>query len=88
MFLRTTVYSLFCSAVFNYKANWHNILPLPTYSEENAMILGNATLVAPKHGSAQLQQALINYDRIKRSTEIPLFYGRKHKDSITACLPH
>ena len=28
--------------------------------------------------------ALNQHDRIRRSTELPLFYGRKEKDSITA----
>jgi len=31
----------------------------------------------------QLQQALIAYDRVRRTTDIPLFYGRKGKDTIT-----
>ena len=32
----------------------------------------------------QLQQALGEHDRIRRSTELPLFYGRKDKDTCTA----
>lgn len=31
-----------------------------------------------------LAQALNNHDRVRRSTEIPLYYGRKEKDSISA----
>ena len=30
-----------------------------------------------------MQAALIEHDRVRRSTELPLFYGRKEKDSIT-----
>jgi hypothetical protein len=30
----------------------------------------------------QLQQALIEYDRVWHTTDIPLFYGRKGKDTI------
>ena len=33
----------------------------------------------------QLQQALQGHDRIRRSTDLPLFYGKKEKDTIT---PH
>jgi hypothetical protein len=33
--------------------------------------------------AAQLQQALIAHDRVRRTTDIPLFYGRKGKDTIT-----
>ncbi len=29
-----------------------------------------------------LQAALINPDRVRRTTDIPLFYGRKGKDTI------
>ena len=32
--------------------------------------------------AAQLQAALLNHDRTKRSTEIPLFYGKKEMDTI------
>jgi hypothetical protein len=31
----------------------------------------------------QLQQALIVHDRVRRTSDIPLFYGRKGKDTIT-----
>jgi hypothetical protein len=34
-------------------------------------------------GAAGLQQALIQHDRVRRTTDIPLFYGRKEKDTIT-----
>ena len=30
-----------------------------------------------------LEDALRNHDRIRRSTDLPLFYGRKEKDSVT-----
>jgi len=33
---------------------------------------------------AAMAAALANHDRLKRSTDLPLFYGRKDKDSITA----
>jgi hypothetical protein len=32
--------------------------------------------------AAQIQQALITHDRVRRTTDIPLFYGRKGKDTI------
>ena len=35
--------------------------------------------------AAQLQAALQGHDRIRRSTDLPLFYGKKEKDTIT---PH
>ena len=34
-------------------------------------------------GAAGLQQALIQHDRVRRTTDIPLFYGRKEMDTIT-----
>jgi hypothetical protein len=34
-------------------------------------------------GAAGLQQALIQRDRVRCTTDIPLFYGRKEKDTIT-----
>ena len=34
--------------------------------------------------AGDLAQALNNHDRVRRSTEIPLYYGRKEKDSISA----
>ena len=34
--------------------------------------------------AAQVQQALLNHDRVKRSTDLPLFFGNKTKDTITA----
>ena len=33
--------------------------------------------------AAQIQQALIAHDRVRRTTDIPLFYGRKGKDMIS-----
>jgi len=33
--------------------------------------------------AAQIQQALIAHDRVRRTTDIPLFYGKKGKDTIT-----
>ena len=33
--------------------------------------------------AAQIQQALIAHDRVRRTTDIPLFYGKKSKDTIT-----
>jgi hypothetical protein len=32
--------------------------------------------------AAQLQQALIAHDRVRRTTDTPLFYRRKGKDTI------
>ena len=29
-----------------------------------------------------LQAALLNHDRVRRTTDIPLFYGKKSKDTI------
>jgi hypothetical protein len=41
-------------------------------------------MVQPTAAAAQnLQQALIAHDRVWRTTDIPLFYGRKSKDTIT-----
>jgi hypothetical protein len=34
-------------------------------------------------GAAGLQQTLIQHDRVRRTKDIPLFYGRKEKDTIT-----
>ena len=34
--------------------------------------------------AAAMQQALNAHDRVKKSTDLPLFYGRKDKDSISA----
>jgi hypothetical protein len=33
--------------------------------------------------AAQIQQALIVHDRVRCTTDIPLFYGKKGKDTIT-----
>ena len=33
--------------------------------------------------AAQIQQALIAHDRVRRTTDILLFYGRKGKDTIS-----
>jgi len=33
--------------------------------------------------AGQIQNALIQHDRVRRTTDIPLFYGRKEKDTIT-----
>jgi hypothetical protein len=33
--------------------------------------------------AAQIGQVLIQHDRVRRTTDIPLFYGRKDKDTIT-----
>ena len=35
---------------------------------------------------AQVQAALLQHDRVRRSTDLPLFYGRKDKDTTTARL--
>ena len=35
--------------------------------------------------AAQLQAALQSHDMIRRSTDLPLFYGKKEKDTVT---PH
>ena len=41
-------------------------------------------MVQPAAAAAQnLQQALIAHDRVRRTTDIPLFYGKKGKDTIT-----
>jgi hypothetical protein len=46
-----------------------------------AQVQPAAAQLAP--GAAGLQQALIQHDRVRRTTDIPLFYGRKEKDMIT-----
>jgi hypothetical protein len=33
--------------------------------------------------AGQIQNALIQHDRVRRTTDIPLFYGRREKDTIT-----
>ena len=35
--------------------------------------------------AVQIAQALNDHDRLKRSMDMPLFFGRKEKDMITAC---
>jgi hypothetical protein len=44
-----------------------------------------ATAAANQPAGPNIAQALNDHDRLKRSTDLPLFYGRKEKDSITAC---
>ena len=34
--------------------------------------------------AAQVQQALLNHERAKRSTDLPLFFGNKTRDTTTA----
>src|SRR5574343_642950 len=47
---------------------------------------------APAAGAAQqlnqdqIRDVLANHDRIRKSTDLPLFYGRKDKDTCTARL--
>jgi len=52
-----------------------NPLPLAGGIPPPAPLLPGAT--------GQIQQALIQHDRVCRSTDIPLFYGRKDKDTIS-----
>ena len=40
----------------------------------------------PAAAQAQMAAALNDHDRLKRSTEIPLFFGQKSRDSISARL--
>jgi len=40
----------------------------------------------PAAAQAQMAAALNDHDRLKRSTEIPLFFGQKNRDSISARL--
>ena len=39
--------------------------------------------MAAQAQAQQMQAALQNHDRIRRSTELPLWYGRKDKDTVT-----
>ena len=32
--------------------------------------------------AANMQAALLGHDRVKRATELPLFYGKKEKDVV------
>jgi hypothetical protein len=48
--------------------------------------VGGAPAPAAGLNQAQVAQALNNHDHIKRSTNIPLFYDCKDKDTIAACL--
>ena len=41
--------------------------------------------MAQAQAAANLQAALLGHDRVRRSTELPLFYGKKEKDVVT---PH
>ena len=34
--------------------------------------------------AAQVQAALLAHDRVRRSTDLPIFYGKKDKDTVTA----
>jgi Retrotransposon gag protein len=49
-----------------------------------------AQVVAPAAAAGlnqgQVQDILANHDRVRKSTDLPLFYGRKEKDSVTARL--
>jgi Retrotransposon gag protein len=36
--------------------------------------------------AGQVQNLLANHDRVRKSTDLPLFYGRKDKDTVTARL--
>jgi hypothetical protein len=41
--------------------------------------------MAVNPAAASMAQALNHHDTLKRSTDMPLFFGRKDKDTITAC---
>jgi len=45
-----------------------------------------AAAAAAGLNQGQVQQLLANHDRIRKSTDLPLFYGRKEKDTVTARL--
>jgi len=55
---------------------------------------GDAAPAAPQAAAAaaaglnqnQVQDILANHDRVRKSTDLPLFYGRKEKDTVTARL--
>ena len=51
-----------------------------------AAAAGGGAPAAPAIGAGQLQQALANHERIRKSTELPLFFGRKDKDTCEAQL--
>jgi hypothetical protein len=42
-------------------------------------------MAAQQAAEAAMQAALLGHDRVRRSTELPLFFGRKEKDTVT---PH
>jgi hypothetical protein len=44
----------------------------------------SATAAAHPFAGPNIAQALNDHNHLKRSTDLPLFYGRKEKDSITA----
>ena len=44
---------------------------------------GAAAAAGAADGGAALNAVLINHDRVRRTTDIPLFYGIKEKDTIT-----
>jgi hypothetical protein len=44
-----------------------------------------AAATAGNPPAPNLAQALTNHERVQRSTDLPLFFGRKEKDLITAC---
>jgi Retrotransposon gag protein len=45
-----------------------------------------AVAAAAGLNQGQVQDILANHDRVRKSTDLPLFYGRKEKDSVTARL--
>ena len=52
---------------------------------QNQPIVGGVPPQAPLPPvvAGQIQNALIQHDRVRRTTDIPLFYGRREKDTIT-----
>jgi len=52
----------------------------------NAGDAAPAAAVAAGLNEGQVQNILANHDRVRKSTDLPLFYGRKEKDSVTARL--
>lgn len=45
-----------------------------------------AAAAAAGLNQGQVQDILANHDRVRKSTDLPLYYGRKEKDSVTARL--
>ena len=49
-----------------------------------AAVAPAAAAAAPGLNQQNMQDALAHHDRIRKSTDLPLFYGEKDKDTVDA----